>query len=300
MDDDKITESSGSRIIAEASRVGETDPSGSSQRPVPPHAIAQPDPSLLKPLDQIGFEFIQLHKPETMDKHGRRVGKAPLHRKWTDAPAGSFEDAFAWLSDGYNVGFRIRPDQLVLDIDPRNGGTSSLKKLEAALGCDFRLSFPTVETGSGGWHAYMSAPPDARTCETLQDYPGLEFKRHRRQVVAPGSVHPETGRHYYMYVLSSPFDILPMAPANLLDLIRKQSKEWPAESGSHSPEELEEMLTGLNPADFSDHQAWLNLMMSCHFATAGSGRQEFIGWSVGDPVYSDHEWQIGNRWDFCK
>ncbi len=38
-------------------------------------------------------------------------------------------------------------------------------------------------------------------------------------------------------------------------------------------------------------------MMSCHHATAGDGRQEFVDWCTSDPEFSDQAWIVGRRWD---
>ncbi|MCX5473662.1 AAA family ATPase [Alcaligenes sp. A-TC2] len=55
----------------------------------------------------------------------------------------------------------------------------------------------------------------------------------------------------------------------------------------------------LDPCDFGkgEHDRWKDLMMACHFATDGEGRQEFIDWCMGDPTYDDMEWVVGRRWD---
>lgn len=53
------------------------------------------------------------------------------------------------------------------------------------------------------------------------------------------------------------------------------------------------------PDRVQDRDRWRRLMMACHHATDGEGRQEFIDWSTSDPAYADHEWLVGRRWDSC-
>lgn len=60
---------------------------------------------------------------------------------------------------------------------------------------------------------------------------------------------------------------------------------------------LAETLEQIDPEDFKDHDTWRDLMMACHHATGGEGRQEFIDWSTRDADYQDDAWIIGRRWD---
>ena len=74
----------------------------------------------------------------------------------------------------------------------------------------------TVRTGGGGLHLYLKKPADVLIAHTLKDYPGLEFKTKGRQVVGPGSIHPETGKTYDVLVDAE----VAAAPASLLELIK--------------------------------------------------------------------------------
>jgi hypothetical protein len=52
-----------------------------------------------------------------------------------------------------NIGVRLRQTDLVIDIDPRNGGNESFEQLQRDI--DVRLdSAPTVRTGIGGRHVF--------------------------------------------------------------------------------------------------------------------------------------------------
>ena len=46
---------------------------------------------------------------------------------------------------------------------------------------------------------------------------------------------------------------------------------------------LAETLEHLDPCDFREHDVWRDVMMACHHATAGEGRDEFIEWSTWTP-----------------
>ena len=86
-------------------------------------------------IDQ-GFTLFPLH------------GKVPVKGcAWRDM---AFDPFFA--CDG-NFGVQLRPDDLVIDIDPRNGGTASFAALVDVLG-GLPATF-AVQTGSGGTHLYF-------------------------------------------------------------------------------------------------------------------------------------------------
>lgn len=105
-----------------------------------------------------------------------------------------------------NVGLRPPPGVLVVDPDPRNGGLASLAKLEAE-----GRSLPETLTartgrGDGGIHAYYRVPLEL-TSWPKECAPGVDLKGPGGYLVAPPSVHPDTGRPYVWH------DVRPMADA---------------------------------------------------------------------------------------
>ena len=111
-------------------------------------------------------------------------GKAPIERGWADPSHVS-----KWPLYPHNVGVRCGAGCVVLDIDPRAGGTERLAQLEQSYG---RLpAAPEVLTGGGGRHLYMRGDPEQLSWKL----PGVELKAAGSQVVAPGSLH-ESGRKY--------------------------------------------------------------------------------------------------------
>ncbi len=261
------------------------------------------DTAELGPYLRASWQLIPLHSWDYFDERGgkrRERGKSPLHSNWTRKPYKS-EEQVAHLESGGNVGVRLRAGDLVIDVDPRNfkEGDDPFKRLCADCALD-PSAYPTVETGSGGLHVYMSKPDDVSVRDSLPDYEGVEFKTIGRQVVAAGSVHPSTQRTYVWDFLSPALtDPAPLAPDRLVNLIRRPTRVTGAVGGGgeHTQEELATMLEALAPEDFRDHGAWLTLMQACHHSTAGAGRQEFVEWSTRDPGYADHAGIIGRRWD---
>jgi hypothetical protein len=181
-------------------------------------------------------------------------GKVPVERGWTEAEPMNLAKAKARMRAGKNVGVRLRPADLVIDVDPRHfeDGDDPV----ARLWKDFVLSeCPFVRTGGGGFHFYMRKPGDVEIVDRLAAYPGIEFKSKGRQVVAAGSIHPNTGLVYALDddVLALMLSEAPEATTALLDAIRKPTVEASSdEAGAIDPETLAEWLESIDPTDFKD------------------------------------------------
>jgi len=257
--------------------------------------MADIDTAQMRPLAEADYELIPLH----------HRSKAPQHKNWTKRVYNSDGVVKNAERDGNNVGVRLRASDLVIDYDPRNdprGGDEPNAFSDFVLwtGMD-PTDWPTVKTGGGGLHLYLSKPDDLPILDSAKGFPGIEFKTLGRQVVAPGSVHPN-GEQYAW--LSDPEHLWLSIPTAseakaLLDTIRRPqaASAQLTGCGEYTPEELARMLDALNPEDFRDHDKWLKLMQACHHGTAGSGRTEFVEWSTRDPEYADHGNLIGVRWD---
>lgn len=245
-----------------------------------------------------GFDVIPLYMPDYVDSKGRDRGKSPLHEDWRNR-AYTKDGLLAAAKRGANMGWRLGAEDLVLDVDPRNfeEGDDPLARLCEHTGLDLD-KYPHVVTGSGGHHYYMRKPEDLPTVDSLPDFRGVEFKTRGRQVVIAGSVHP-SGPSYHFDDMGPTLYEITDAPERLLATIRRPSRPASAGGGPPqvSPEELAEMLQSLDPGEYQDHEKWLQMMMACHHATSGEGRQEFIDWSTQDPEFATDAWIIGRRWD---
>src|SRR3546814_12200337 len=116
--------------------------------------------------------------------------------------------------------------------------------------------------------------------DSVADFPGIEFKGHGRQVVAPGSSHPNTGKPYVWIAdeFAPSISEARMAPDVLIELIRRPERASMTEAGAYSPDELAEMLTGLNSEDYRNHDKRVGVMMACHTAPADEGRENLTSW----------------------
>lgn len=216
---------------------------------------------------------------------------------------------FQWrdhLSAGGNVGIRARTIDLLMDVDPKNGGLLSFEMLQWDVGNTFE-SYPIVHTGrgNGGFHIYMRLPSGERWRWHLKEYPGIDFQTFGRYVVAPGSIHPDTGKPY---VLEGPHmafltECKRLAPAALLDILKKPPRpKKTGKGGRIRCDELARLLAVLDPAEFGQggkhHDEWLDIAMACHNATDGEGIDEWLDWCARDERYGDDARALNMaRWD---
>lgn len=132
-------------------------------------------------LAEAGWEVLPLDgkKPVTPHGHLDATTDARTIRRW-------------WDTGNWNIGSPVPDNLLVLDLDPRNGGT--LEALEQRAGVSLP---PTLEVesgrGDGGRHLYYLRP-------FRQPYrgnipPGIDVKINGYMVMPP-SIHPDTGKPY--------------------------------------------------------------------------------------------------------
>lgn len=231
--------------------------------------------SELDPFLQAGFEFVLLD------------GKRPIHTDWRNVTVlpGTAE---AHVKGGGNVGLKIPPGFLVVDVDKDRGGLESLEKLDQDV--NLRVT-RTTKTGSDGLHLFftLDTPPDTLFRAKLDDYPGIDFLTEGRQVVAPPSVHPTTGKPYTFETRFLSFAALDQA---VIDRLKIDQHAAPAYQHDPLPFELVlKILDTLNPEDFSDYHDWLELGMALHAGTHGDpdAGAAWADWSREDPAYADFE-----------
>lgn len=253
----------------------------------------------LAPFSPSDWTLIPLHLPtDTSMRHGRtrKDGKRPLDKNWTTKDYNTKDVLARCERDNRNVGVRLKPTQLVIDVDPRNGGEEGFDNLCLELGMDPAI-FPRCITGSGGSHFYMTKPSDILIVDTLEGFPGVEFKSKGRQVVAPGSIHPDTGNYYEWDEAAPALADLPKTPPRLLRMVTRPQVSAIKGGGQATQAQIAAALEGLDVTEFASNDTWLRLMMACHHASNGDARSEWIEWSTSDPKYSADAEIIGRRWD---
>ena len=121
----------------------------------------------------------------------RNIGKHPLVEHGKDDATTDPGQVTAWWRrwPWANIGIRPPAGVIVLDVDPRNGGSTALLALTREHG-ELPATL-TARTGSGGMHIWLSYGGRTRG----QLCRGVDVKTHRGYVVAPPSMHG-SGRRY--------------------------------------------------------------------------------------------------------
>jgi hypothetical protein len=150
---------------------------------------------------------------------------------------------------GANVGIATGEGLLVVDIDPRHGGSESLDALRDELG-----AWPdTVEalTGGGGRHIYFAAP-EGQTVKNSAGLlgAGLDVRGDGGYVVAAPSNHA-TGGAYSWEASSDPTDGVPLAEIPAAWLARVASPKRDTSAGPAAPSDAVVVEGGRNNALFS-------------------------------------------------
>ena len=233
--------------------------------------------------------------------------KRPLHKNWTERVY-TPDDVTEFANRGFNLGWRLGPGDVVIDVDPRNGGTEGL----ALLLEDFQRGdpniedlgdvFPAVKTGGGGFHFYGCLDPSIKIKNNVSKYgPGVEFKTVGRQVIIPGSTHPSGGVYSFDDFSDATGPSTPL-PQWLVATIRRDTNGVTTPLGALrqdaelSVDELSKLLSHLPVDEYNTNDDWFQIMAAAHEATGGVGLEVFVDWSLGDANYIGHDELIRNRW----
>lgn len=134
---------------------------------------------------------------------------------------------------GALIGLAVPRHLVVIDLDPRNGGT--LEALEAAIGGKLtRCPIVGSGRGDGGCHLYYQRPTRLEgftplfgqvICDDGTAMPGVDVKTAGGYCIAPPSLHPETGKPYQWQ--GNEFFTPPPYPRALGKLIERPPRPQP-------------------------------------------------------------------------
>ena len=182
-----------------------------------------------------------------------------------------------------NIGVACAPSNLLcLDIDPRHGGDHSYNDLARDIG---RIEAPRVQTGSGGWHFYVTAPIGTPG-GVLRGCKGIDVK-YIGYVLAPPSVHP-CGEPYKWEIEGEPTDL----PKQWLDLVLLPPNRMISKPTGVVCED--ELIDALRCIPAEDHETWIHVGMSIQAAVGDGGVSIWDEWSSTASNYNPDE--IPKRW----
>jgi hypothetical protein len=152
------------------------------------------------------------------------------------------------------IGIPIPPWAVVLDIDPRSGGHLTLARLVAEHGPLPAILAAVTGRGDGGRHLWWVRPQGRLTGRHL---PGIDVLGSGRYVVAPPSVHPDTGNRYSWAMPVAPVAELPAWLAELLVEPERPVQAVPRSGGLYVGR-----LTGPSPVEeINRSTSWHDVLM---------------------------------------
>lgn len=161
-------------------------------------------------------------------------GKHPLNEHGVKEASCDEKKVRAWWKQWpfANVGIATGDGLVVIDIDPRHGGS-----LEALEGLVDTSDCPLVETGSGGWHLYFlyDSSIDLRNTTGLLGE-GIDTRAYHGYVVAPPSHHQSGSAYRWVRGLD---DIYALPDAALEQLLRKGRPERKKQGASEPAKDKE-------------------------------------------------------------
>lgn len=196
---------------------------------------------------------------------------------------GHFKTGFGVLCDGY----------LIIDVDARNGGVDSFRKLCGDIPQACQAAF-VVNTGSGNGsqHHYFRMPGPVALVQHHKSYPGIDFKT-SGFVIGAGSMHASGNE--YERERGFPQDITE-APVELLDLLRKPERHRVSMDGAAvdvSAEDIRELLSYISPN--LPYEEWVKMGMAVNHCLDGDGFELWDDWSAGGTGYPGSA-QLERHW----
>jgi len=228
------------------------------------------------------------------NKDCKAVGKHPFAASWQHTPLWSNDQILKMEEAGqFKTGYGVLVDGLlVIDVDARNGGVKSFKKLLKDIPslADCGL---VVNTGSGGGsqHLYYKVSSELALQGKHDDYEGIDFKS-SGFVVGIGSQHKSGGSYE---IASGSIDDIADAPVELVELLKKKHKKRVLLNDQHidvSGSEVVEMLSCIDPD--LEYDVWVKLGMAIHETMNGEGFRIWDEWSAAGSKYDASEME--SKW----
>lgn len=222
--------------------------------------------------------------------------KHPVISNWQSVPDWSDEQIETFEQMGhFRTGFGVLcSGWLIIDVDARNGGVESFKRLVADLPEAGSSEF-VVNTGSGNGsqHHYFRLSEPVAMVQHHNDYPGIDFKT-SGYVVGCGSIH--ASGMTYDAERGNPCNV-GEAPQAIIDLLKKPDfhrVEWSGGAVDVNDEHIAHLLSHISPN--CGYEQWSKVGMSIHHALGGSGFDLWDEWSAGGSDYPgterlDRHWQ---------
>jgi hypothetical protein len=225
--------------------------------------------------------------PDCIWPDNRSSGKHPatingVHAAQPQLNADQFE--------GYNIGIACGIQIAVVDVDPRNGGNESLKRLISQHG-----TLPktwTASTGEG-LHYYFSVQHQQKTGKRVA---GIDLIGYGNYVLAPTSLHPN-GKTYEWLISPDDCELSPL-PQWIIDECcittptQEKKSQHSDDSTIYSDQDVADALEYLDPNCSNDE--WVKVGMA--LCRGGYSVDLFDQWSSGGGDKYKGKADVEKRW----
>lgn len=203
----------------------------------------------------------------------RPKSKEPLVSNWPEKATSDIRQITAWLHQWpqANIALLCGKRVVVVDVDPRNGGTETWAELQ-----DINGSVQTLEsfTGGGGSHFFFEAPEIALAKSKLG--PGVDLQGRLSYVVLPPSIHPNGTTYEWVTENTAPAPLpqwlLAMWPqAEVAGSIGRQHGSFNPHGGRPLPPTLQAQIVALLVSSELTLQRDGRYRGQCPFPHSGTG-----------------------------
>lgn len=237
----------------------------------------------------------------------RPKSKRAIELGWGNAPSLNGEEFEQRRQANENIGIRLgEPSETqfgflaALDFDVKTLEAEPEAREALQRHCPNYAELPSVISGSGGFsrHYYLftTAPLESWVIEKADGWE-LAVKGTGTYVVAPGSIHPDTGNPY-VWERRMEADLWELTQAPSVDLACLQRPSRPMSEKPADPIELDRLAQALEAIDPGSlgYEDWRNSGMALHHETGGSPEALEIWdtWSKRD-LRSKNEGYPGRR-----
>lgn len=209
-----------------------------------------------------------------------------------------------------NIGWKLSDKDIIIDIDPRNNGLESFKKLQKET--NLKLDY-TVKTPRGGWHIYLKIPEKYAGHyfkKTLKGYEGIDFLTEGSYCLICGC-ETINGKYSWNDDILGGFN-QEDCPDEILNLITFENKLGSNSNSSLDLGDFQELIGGassswpenkvvsmLNKLDPSmPHDDWVRVGMALHDWDPSKGLELWEKWSIEGKNYDEGETE--KRWGSFK
>jgi P4 family phage/plasmid primase-like protien len=182
-------------------------------------------------------------------------GKRATLKGWPKLP---FEKCLQQTEYPNNFGWALDDSDLVLDVDPRNGGMDGIEKLSNDCGIDLvEATNVRAISGDSGLHLIFKKDPEFPVKYKLPAYKGIEVLSFGSYIVGVGSIHPDTKKPYMWDYTFESLNDAPEVPEALLSIVERA--EVAEQSGLENYDDSEntqsrylDYLEGVGPCFMQD------------------------------------------------